>query len=107
MAQINLDVVLKDTKGKAIPGSDIELGEEMTAKEVVVNSLLSQTSEKVGGLDKHKCYLIYKKVTESKEVILTAEEISGIKSLVDKFYGPLIVGQVYEILEQEVKNTVE
>ena len=103
--KVNLDVVLKDPKGKDLPSNDPDIQGSLTVKEVVINSLLSQTSEKIGGMDKHKCYLTYKKITDAKEIILTAEEIASIKALVDKFYGPIVVGQVYEVLENETKDT--
>ena len=107
MAKINLDIVIKTPKGKDIPSSE-NPKESLTAREVVVNSLLSQTNEQIGRLSKNQCYLIYKRIAEVKveeEVALSAEEITAIKALVDKFYGDMIVGQVYEILESENKKS--
>lgn len=98
--KINLNVDVLDVKGLTIPNPD---GTVLTVKEVVINSLLGQTNDKIGGLDKQKCYTTFKKIDDAKEgeVSLTSEEITGIKALVDKFYGPIVIGQVFLLLEGE------
>lgn len=98
--QVNLNKELLSIDNSPILNDDRT---SMTAKSVIIQSLLGQTNEKIGGLNKHKCYLTYKKIIEVKEdqkVSLTSEEITAIKALVDKYYGPIIVGQIYELFEE-------
>jgi len=96
--KVNLNVALIDyTKKIILKGENAPF--PLTIKDVVINSVLNQTNEKIGGASKHKCYLIYKKIEEAGEgeVVFTSEEITVIKALVDKYYTPIIIGQVYEL----------
>jgi len=99
--KVDLSVPLLDVEGKNFKKENSDLN--LLVKDIIINSLLGQTNEKIGGLDKYKCYLLYKRIEFSEESIipLTVEEITAIKALVDKFYGPIIVGQVYSTLEGE------
>ena len=93
--RVSVETVLVDLKGKAIKDGT----EDLTLRAVCVSALLGANKEQDGGLGKYKSFQLAKKIEESKEVILTSEEITGLKKLVDAFFGPLVVGQVYDLLE--------
>jgi hypothetical protein len=67
---------------------------------VCVNALLQEVpNEQTTGEAKLLRFKLAKKIYGVSEVEVTAEEIVLIKDRVGKQYLPLIVGQVYEILE--------
>jgi len=83
----------------------------VTLETVVVNALLTQdpNDTTVTGTEKAKRFTLAMKIHDTKDsqVDITAEEISKIKELVGKYYTALVVGRVYDLLEQkieEVKN---
>jgi hypothetical protein len=97
--KINFEQTLKDMDGK-----DITEGKEkkvLTLDKVCVNALLSENQDdRQSGEDKLKVFQLAKKIYGAGEVEVTAEEIVLIKNKVGRFYLPLVVGQVYEILEK-------
>jgi hypothetical protein len=87
----NLDgspiVELKDKKEVAIK-----------IKEILVNSLLVP-KEKESGVEKVKKYELAKRIHGGTVVDLKPEEIVLLKDSVGSSYAPLIVGQVFEMLD--------
>lgn len=98
--KINLNTPLVNLAGAVLPG-EIQ-GTILVAKDVIISALLGQTNEKIGGFTKHQCYLTYKKIIgcEDGNISLTSEEITTIKALVDKYYGTIIVGQIYDLFQE-------
>lgn len=90
----NLDgEVLKETG----PGDKLV---DVDLKLIIVNALLIPIQEDKG-IDKMKKYELAKMIHNSKvNVDLTAEDISFIKKQVGDNYSPLVVGQMFEILEK-------
>ena len=90
---------------KNITGEDIK---DLTLKTVSVEALLATFDDErsLSGEEKAKRYLLATRIYANPEDIdLTVEEIAKIKQLIGKGYGPLVVGQAWEILEgREVKN---
>jgi hypothetical protein len=69
---------------------------------VCCNALLATLpNEQPDGMTKIQRFAIALKIKNGGEVEVTAEEISIIKDLVGKTYSTLIVGQVYNMLEQK------
>ena len=56
--------------------------------------------ENTDGAEKVTRYALAMRVHQSDEVELNVEERAKLKDLVGKIYGPLIVGQVWEMLEE-------
>ena len=90
---------------KNITGEEIK---DLTLKSVSVEALLATFSDEQSllGEEKAKRYVLATRIyANSEELDLTVEEIAKIKQLIGKGYGPLVVGQAWEILEgREVKN---
>lgn len=97
--KINQELVGLD--GKAIAPT---VGTKLTLKEVCVNSLLSPM-EGDGEKEKFEKWEIYKKLRDAKtEADLTINDLATIKKCVGKFQPPLILGQVFEMIEQKDKS---
>jgi len=71
-----------------------------TLKLVLINALLSPT-DKESGIDKVKKYELAKKIYRAEDdVELTVEEVALCKKRVGEvFPNPIVVGQVFELLE--------
>jgi len=97
---INVDGVLKSMDGKAL--QDVVNGEARDAliKDVLVNAILSPVQNE-SGMDKVKKYELAKRIYVGGDINLTAEEIALIKDRVGESYAPIIVGQLYELLEAD------
>jgi len=99
---VNPMAQLKKFSGETLL-QEVEKGGErkpLILKDVVIHALTNLLpNEQISGEDKFKCYLLAKKIYSDGVVSITIDEASLIKSRVDKFFGPLVLGQVYEILE--------
>ena len=72
---------------------------QLTVKDVIIQSLLSPVNEDKQEEKWHK-YEVYKKVKEAlDEVELKTEDVTLIKKMIGRFQPPLILGQCYEIIE--------
>jgi hypothetical protein len=90
--KINFNQPIKNIQGEEI--------KDLTLKVVSVESLLATFSdEQISGEEKAKRYLLATRIYANEELELTVEEIAKIKQLIGKGYGPLIVGQAWEMLE--------
>ena len=100
--KLNVDVILKD-----LDGNELKDGEKsVTLKSVIVNALtmLGKNDESMTGPDKFVLYTIAQVVHKGGDIELTAEEIVKIKERVGKFYTPIVVGNVFNLLEnKEIK----
>jgi hypothetical protein len=90
-----------------IPNSDT--GESLTLRNVCINSILAPLE----GDDEKKRfekYEIFKKLRDCKDedgiVELTAEQISTLKKSIGKLQPPLILGQCFELLEQNIDHHI-
>lgn len=76
--------------------------EAATAKAVIVDALLAERPQQ-SGTDKMKSYELAERIhlTPDGELIeLSVEDLTLIKDVVGLIYRPLIVGQVYRIIEE-------
>lgn len=97
--KIKTDVVLKNLDGQVMKDNDGKGNAvDATLKMAIVNAVLAPVQNEKG-TDKIKKYELAMKVHKNKEVDLAAEDISLIKERVGELFPPLIVGQVYNLLE--------
>jgi hypothetical protein len=88
---------LTDFRGKPLVTED---GSALTLREAVTTALVAPfKDENPSGTEKVKRWQLAAKLQASKDVELTADDIALIKNLVAKAYGPMIVGQVWAILD--------
>ncbi len=96
-------VEIENLKGTPLTINGKENGEKATVGWACVEALLAtyEDEKNLGGEEKIKRHKIAVKIHGKPEVDLKAEEITKIKNLVGKAFGPLIVGRVFEILDPE------
>ncbi len=104
--KINLNQVIKKPKKTHKEKDDPFLKpgstEPFCLRDAIIQALLSwdPNDRSVTGDDKDKQFKLYRKVLDNPdEVDFTSEEIVRLKELIGKGYGPLIVGQTWEMLE--------
>ena len=75
--------------------------EDMTLKDVIVNSLLGEfEGEKLTGEQKLERYKLAMKIQDGKsEIDLNSKDVVLIKDLIGKAWSPLISGQAWELIE--------
>lgn len=96
---VAIDNELRDFDGQTINDPK---GQPARVRGVCIDALLAafQDEPSLAGEEKLKRFQLALKVKESNSVAdLTAEEITLIKKLVGKAYAPIVVGQVWTILE--------
>jgi hypothetical protein len=88
---------------KTLDGTELKIeGKTRTTAQAVMDSLLFifQDEANLPGEEKVKRYKLANRIYQSKcETDLTIEEAALIKKLTGKLFGPLIVGQIWSILE--------
>lgn len=93
--KVNFNEALKDLSGKEV----VENGVTINMQIPCINALM-QDDAQADGTKKLQRYKLAKKIQDSAEATeITVEDASMIKELVAKIYGPLVVGNVYELLE--------
>jgi len=81
-----------------------EKGRPLTIRDIIVNSVLTPIQED-DDRKKFEKWEIFKKVRDAgDEVTLTIEEVGVIKKATGKIQPPLIMGQVWEALENGGKD---
>ncbi len=98
--KINVDEKLTTLDGQTMMDSDAQGNAiEASLKTLLVNAVLAPTEKEVG-VDKVKKYELAKMIFKGGEVDLTAEDITLIKKQVGENFAPIVVGQVFELLER-------
>lgn len=97
--KIDFNVVLKNFDGEEIKNPK---GESATLKSVAIEALLAvfQDEQSLSGEEKVKRWNLALKLYNNVDDI-SVDEIVLIKSLVGKAYGALVVGQVWQLLENK------
>lgn len=92
--------VIKNLEGEALKNGE----KEFTVAQACVNALLADYQEdKINGEEKLKRFVFAKKINQDETIELKSEDVTLIKSLIAKAYNALIVGSVYEVLENPIK----
>jgi len=98
--KINVDVTLKTFDGKTMMDADSNGNAvEATVKTLLVNAVLAPTKDEKG-VDKVRKYELAKTIFKGGEVDLTPEDIILIKQQVGDNFAPIVVGQVFEMLDK-------
>ena len=97
--KLNLLTVMMNINGEPLlePDKNSEV-QKVTLRTVFVNALMIPV-EKDTGVDKVAKYSLAIDIQKNDEVVLSAEQIVLLKEAIAKPYGPVIVGQVYAILD--------
>lgn len=113
MAQIDFSAVIKSLDGKApvLSGMPPENGITgvLTLEEVCTNALLTNHADEVcvPGEEKYRRFKIAQAIAltpRGSKTAIKSEDVALIKTLIAKIYVPLVVGQAYDFLEQEVPS---
>ncbi|MBL8713211.1 MAG: hypothetical protein JNM12_09945 [Alphaproteobacteria bacterium] len=91
----DMDKVIIDLKNNPL---QVE-GKDLTIGDAIVSVLVANTPGEGNGKQKLDRYQLGVRLNEGGPQPLTHEEIVLIKELIAKPYGPIVVGQVYEALE--------
>ena len=98
--KINVDQTLKTLDGKTMMDADSSGNAvEATVKTLLVNAVLAPTKDEKG-VDKVRKYELAKMVFKGGEVDLTPEDVVLIKEQVGNNFAPIVVGQVFEMLDK-------
>lgn len=105
--KIDLTTVINDAKGKPLKevvvkaSKDVvEVTKDVTLKDILINVLLTeQQGEKTAADVKYKRYKLFKCIDEEVAPDLTHEQVVMLKERSGLLHTPLIMGQVYDILE--------
>jgi len=96
--KVKINQQLKDVEGNILKG---EKERPLTMRDVCINSLLTPIQgddEKV----KWEKYEIFKSMRDSKEEVdLKIEQITILKKAVGKVQPPLLMGQIWDMLENK------
>lgn len=95
---IDFSVVLVDLDGKPVKDGDVEV----TLARAVVQALLNVFPDEpnLAGAEKMRRFLLAQKVHQAKgDFALTDQERDLIKKLVEKAYGPLVLGRVWAAID--------
>jgi hypothetical protein len=90
-----------DLEGKVV---NALTGEPATVRGVVIEALLATFNDEahLSGEEKLKRWELASKIKNTADPVeLTLDELTLIKKLTGKAYGPLVVGQTWKILEGE------
>lgn len=99
--KINFDQELKKLDGTSL--------ENTTLRSVTLEALqaLFQDEQGLSGEEKARRWALATRIYANPENIdLKVEEIATIKKLIGKAYGPLVVGQAWEMLEGKSKEEI-
>lgn len=98
----NMEQVILDLNNE--PVMDPLTKKALTLTTASLNALLATYDDERGLTGKEKAdrmQLALKINKRPSEVDLTAEQMTKLKELIGKAYGPLVVGRAYEMLEME------
>lgn len=95
---VKVNVLLKTLAGETMKDNVDGQAVDATVKTAIVNAVLAPV-QKESGIDKVKKFNLAQRVYKEDEVELTAEEISLIKTCIGENFAPIVVGQVWNLLE--------
>lgn len=94
---INLATQIVNLGGTPIPEAD---GKPMTLKSIFCNALIGQRQgEAITGIEKVRRYNLAMSIYNSTEACLGMDDTKLLRDLVADGYTPLVVGQVWNILD--------
>ena len=99
--KISLDTKITDFKGKVmLQGEDA-----LTMQDVLLTSVMNplETDKALSGQKKYELYNIGIEIGKGKIVDFTAEEVVMLKNRIAQTHVPLIIGQVWNLLDPKPK----
>jgi len=96
--KINTKKVLVKFDGSPIQDVVNDKTTDAIVRDALVNSLMAP-NEKDSGAKKLEKYDLAMRIYKQDEVDLTAEEAATIKECVGKLFAPIIVGQIFKLLD--------
>ena len=98
--KVNTETILTTIQGQPLKDKDTN-GQviDVTVKTVIINAILIPKQNETG-IEKVQKYELAKKIYSSPEVDLTVEEIVLIKEKVGEAFAPIVVGQIWNLLEK-------
>ena len=110
--KLNVNEVIKDMDGKAIEtpkrfadGKVVEV-EKLTVKKILMEALLQtgDMDKNLSGMEKYERSELARKINSGGIVELTVEETATIKRRVGEICTPLVVGYIWNRMEEKVKG---
>lgn len=90
-----------DSTLKTLDGQDaLDNGNPVILRNLVTSALLNGADEKTPPGEKVERYSLAVKLNEGGDQSLTPEQIVLIKGAVGKLYTPIVVGQLFELLDE-------
>jgi len=103
--KIDLSTKVSNLDGTPIPDAD---GKPTTLRSIFCNVLTTQQQgETISGVEKVKRYNLATRIYSSDEIDLGIDDIKLLRDLVADGYVPLVVGQVWNILDPPPDETPE
>lgn len=95
--KLNTKKIVKNLNGKPFQ----EEGKDLSIGDVCCNALLFNYPEEknVSGKEKYRRWKLAARLNSGGVEDVEIEDLNLIKELTGKFYGPLLVGPIYDILE--------
>ena len=99
--KIDTSTILHELDGKEL----VVDGKPVLLKTVLINALMHQSQEFMPTAEQSmRAYILGTLLSTEKEVELNSEDIVYIKARILKISGPLIYGQIAQILEGKTEN---
>jgi len=96
--KINFNQTIKNIKGEVV--------KDLTLKSVSIEALLAtfEDERSLSGEEKVKRFVLATRIeSNSNDMDFKVEDVAKIKQLIGKGYGPLVVGQAWEMLEGKLE----
>lgn len=95
---VKINVPLTTLDGQTMKDNVDGQAVDATVKTAIVNAVLAPV-QKESGIEKVKKFNLAQRIYKDDEVELTAEEVSLIKACVGENFAPIVVGQIWNLLE--------
>lgn len=97
--KIDFTKALMTVEGTELKNKDT--GELITLRQIAVNSALGDhpTDAALTGIEKYNRWELARRIQTQETLDMSSEEITKLKELIGKHYGPVILGPAYNILE--------
>jgi hypothetical protein len=94
---MNFDHPLKNLSGEQLLGADKK---PLTLRWACTESLLAHyPNQEIDGKEKMDRFRLAHRIEQRGDIDLKIEEVSKLKELVGRYFTPLIVGQVWQLLD--------
>ena len=107
--RINLNITLKGLDGRPLHLSDAAGNvdkDPATLRKVFTNVVVGEHPEldrTVDGTEKLRRYQLAVRMADTDDIVLEQADVTMIRDRLPKFYGPMVSGQAWLVLEQITK----